>query len=172
MNREEILARLRERIVAFAASRIARDVAEDLAQEVLMVLHDKYAEVERMEELVPLSLQIMRYKMVAVRRKAYRRGESSQVSVDDVQLPDLHVGPAAYVERKEMLDRMKTAIRELGDRCRNIFRLKLLGRTFAEIQAELKADSINTVYTWDLRCRKQLLEKMGGRWRGKSERPE
>lgn len=172
MERDEVLTRLRERIVAFAASRIERDVAEDLAQEVLMVLHDKYAQVERMEELIPLAMQIMRYKMVALRRKAYRHGESTQVSVDDVQLPDLQAGPAAYVERKEMLDRMKDAIRELGGRCREIFRLKLLGRSFAEIQAELKADSINTVYTWDLRCRKQLLEKLGGSWRAKARRVE
>lgn len=24
--------------------------------------------------------------------------------------------------------------------------------------------SINTIYTWDLRCRKQLLDLMGGSW--------
>ncbi len=63
-----------------------------------------------------------------------------------------------------MLERMQQAISHLGARCREIFRLKLLGRTFAEIQAEMKADSINTVYTWDSRCRKQLLEEMGGSW--------
>jgi ABC-type multidrug transport system ATPase subunit len=43
-------------------------------------------------------------------------------------------------------------------------RLKLEGRSFAEIQAEMKAGSINTVYTWDFRCRKQLLELLGGKW--------
>jgi RNA polymerase sigma-70 factor (ECF subfamily) len=89
MDRDEILARLRERIVAFAASRISRDVAEDLAQEVLMVLHDKYPEVVQIEDLLPLSLQIMRFKMAGLRRKVQRRGESGQVSVDEIQLPDL-----------------------------------------------------------------------------------
>lgn len=79
MERNEILLRLRERIVAFAASRIARDAAEDLAQETLMLLHDKYAHVTRLEELFPLSMQIMRFKMVAMRRKSYRRGEAGQV---------------------------------------------------------------------------------------------
>jgi RNA polymerase sigma-70 factor (ECF subfamily) len=24
--------------------------------------------------------------------------------------------------------------------------------------------SVNTIYTWDLRCRKQLLQLMGGSW--------
>ena len=109
MDREEILVRLRERIVAFAASRIAGDAAEDLAQEVLMLLHEKYAHVERLEELVPLSLQIMRFKMMAVHRKAERRGERGSISVDDVHVPDLGLGPGEYLERKEMLDRLRRA---------------------------------------------------------------
>ena len=46
---------------------------------------------------------------------------------------------------------------------REIFRLKLLGRSFSEIQKEMGAASINTVYTWDARCRKHL-EDMGGHW--------
>lgn len=164
MERDEILLRLRERIVAFAASRVAGDAAEDLAQETLMLLHDKYAHVTRLEELFPLSMQIMRFKMVAMRRKAYRRGEAGQVSVDDIQIPDLRPDPATFVERKEMMERMTAAIGKLGRRCREIFRLKMLGRSFAEIQVEMSAGSINTVYTWDARCRKQLLDEMGGHW--------
>jgi RNA polymerase sigma-70 factor (ECF subfamily) len=168
MEREEILQRLRERIVAFAASRIAGDVAEDLAQETLMLLHDKYAHVTRLEELFPLSMQIMRFKMVAMRRKSYRRGETGQVSVDEIQIADLGPDPATFVERKEMMERMTAAIGKLGTRCRELFRLKLLGRSFAEIQVEMGAAAINTVYTWDARCRKQLLEEMGGRWEKQS----
>lgn len=164
MERDEILARLRERIVAFAASRIAGDAAEDLAQETLMLLHDKYAHVTRLEELFPLSMQIMRFKMVALRRKAFRRGETGQVSIDDIQVADLGPDPATYAERKEMMERMRSAMQKLGTRCREVFRLKLLGRNFAEIQKELGAASINTVYTWDARCRKQLLDEMGGHW--------
>jgi RNA polymerase sigma-70 factor (ECF subfamily) len=164
MDRDEILTRLRERIVAFAASRISRDVAEDLAQEVLIVLHDKYPEVIRIEELVPLSLQIMRFKMAGLRRKVHRRGETGQVSVDEIQLPDPGQNPETYARREEMLRRLTTAMEKLPPRCKELFRLKLTGKTFAEIQAELDAASINTVYTWDSRCRKNLLDLMGGRW--------
>jgi len=28
----------------------------------------------------------------------------------------------------------------------------------------LDVHSINTIYTWDFRCRKKLLEKLGGSW--------
>src|SRR5688500_7724129 len=161
MERDEILARLRERILAFAASRISRDVAEDLAQEVLIVLHDKYPEVTRIEELLPLSLQIMRFKMAGLRRKVQRRGEAGNVSVDEIQLPDLGSSPEMYAQREEMARKLTAAIEKLPPRCKELFRLKLLGKTFAEIQDELDAASINTVYTWDLRCRKNLLDLMG-----------
>jgi RNA polymerase sigma-70 factor (ECF subfamily) len=40
MDREWILASLRERLVAFATLRATRDMAQDVAQEVLL-LHEK-----------------------------------------------------------------------------------------------------------------------------------
>lgn len=129
-----------------------------------MVIHEKYGSVERLEELVPLSLQILRFKMVAMRRKAYRHGEHTQVSVDDFPLSGDDPDPEEILARKEMLDRVAAGIASLGQRCKELFRMKLEGRTFPEIRERLGAESLNTVYTWDHRCRKQLLEWMGGRW--------
>src|ERR1051326_5595801 len=153
----------------FAASHISRDVAEDLAQEVLMLLHEKYAHLERPEDLLPLSLQIVRFKIMSLRRKAVRRGEYTQVSITDIPLPDLNSNPADFVERKEMLDRLKRAMSQLGDRCRELMRLKLQGRSFPEIQKIMGAGALNTVYTWDHRCRKNLLDLMGGDWEPKKK---
>ena len=168
MEREEVLAKLRERIVAFAASHLQRDTAEDVAQETLMLLHEKYAHLERAEDLLPLSFQIVRFKIMSLRRKAARHGEYNQVSVTDIPLPDLDSNPADYLERKEMLERLTAAVEQLGERCRELIRLKLQGKSFAEIQKIMGAGAINTVYTWDSRCRKHLLELMGGDWeRGK-----
>lgn len=162
--REEILRKLRERIVGFAASRLQGDTAEDLAQEVLVVLHEKYAHVTRLEDLVPLALQIVRFKMLAARRKSVRRGEYTQVSINDLQVPDGAADPAMAAERAEMRERLMQAISRMGERCRRMFALKLEGKTFGEIQTILGAGSINTVYAWDWRCRKHLIELMGGSW--------
>ena len=129
-----------------------------------MLLHEKYAHLERPEDLLPLSLQIVRYKILSFRRKAVRRGEYTQVSITDIPLPDLDSNPADYAERKEMLERLTRAVGQLGERCRELIRLKLQGRSFPEIQKAMGAGAINTVYTWDHRCRKQLLELMGGDW--------
>jgi RNA polymerase sigma-70 factor, ECF subfamily len=167
VQRDDVLARLRERIVVFAASHLSRDAAEDLAQEVLMLLHEKYPHLESPEELLPLSLQIVRFKIMSLRRKAVRRGEYTQVSVTEIPLPDMDASPAEQLERKEMLERLSRAMGQLGSRCRELMRLKLQGKNFAEIQKALGAASINTVYTWDFRCRKHLLELMGGDWEPK-----
>jgi RNA polymerase sigma-70 factor, ECF subfamily len=170
MQRDDVLRLLRERILAFAASRMQREMAEDLAQDVLMVLHEKYGHVTKLEELFPLSLQILRFKMIAQRRKSVRRGENAPVSVDDVPLPDDGEDPESFVARREMLEQLSSALERLGERCKEMFRLKLEGRSFAEIQEAMKAASINTVYTWDSRCRRELLEQMGGSWNPKERR--
>ena len=77
MQRDEILLKLRERIVAYAASHLSGDLAEDVAQEVMLLLHMKYSGVSELEDLVPLSLQIARFKIAAHWRKAHRRGENT-----------------------------------------------------------------------------------------------
>lgn len=165
MERSQILVKLRERIVAFAASRVGRDAAEDLAQETLTLLCEKYPEVSAIEELVPLSLQILRFKMTAALRKAGRRGERTAVSVDEAPLLDGSPSPEEMAARRELAERLKRAVAAMGARCRELFRLKLLGHTFEEIRQRMGARSINTVYAWDHRCRQELMDrlnKMGG----------
>jgi RNA polymerase sigma-70 factor (ECF subfamily) len=164
LERDQILARLRERIFRFAASRLSRDAAEDLAQEVLLVLHERYSALERVEDLLPVSLEIARFKILGARRKIVRRGEHTQVSVDDLPLAGHEATPYDQAERRETLERLEAALAGLGDRCRDLFRLKLEGYTFPEIQQRLGVGALNTLYTWDFRCRKQLLQKLGGTW--------
>ncbi|TFG59159.1 MAG: sigma-70 family RNA polymerase sigma factor [Nitrospirales bacterium] len=162
--REEILRQLRERIVAFATSRGLREGAEDVAQDVLMVLHQKYPHVTELTELVPLSFQVLRFKMLDLHRKMLRHGEYNQESVDDLPLVDPGDDPSRQAEQKERVTQLIAALQQLGDRCQQLFRLKLEGHTFPEIMNLLGERSINTIYTWDSRCRKQLLTLMGGQW--------
>jgi RNA polymerase sigma-70 factor, ECF subfamily len=169
MNRQQTLERLRERIYAFAASRMGREEADDLAQEVLMVLHEKYDHLERIEDLLPLSLQITRFKMMAARRKHVRHGDYTAVPVDDLPLPDLRPSQEQAMELEQRRQRLARAMSLLGERCRQMLAWKLAGKGFAEMRALLGVESINTVYTWDHRCRKQLLELMGGSWESSNE---
>ena len=164
MDRDQLLASLRERILAFATLRVSKAQAEDLAQEVLVVLHEKYGHVIELTELVPLAFQILRFKMLDAHRKSLRRGEYNQESVDDLPLADPGDDPATQLDQKQRVDRLLAAITQLGERCRELFKWKLEGKSFPEIQTLMNQTSINTIYTWDLRCRKQLLRLMGGSW--------
>ena len=164
MDRDHILASLRERILAFATLRVSRAQAEDLTQEVLVVLCEKYAHVTELSELVPLAFQVLRFKMLDAHRKSFRRGEYNQESIEDLPLADPGDDPAMRLDQKQRVDRLLAAIGQLGERCRELFKWKLEGKSFPEIQKLLGQNSINTIYTWDLRCRKQLLGLMGGSW--------
>jgi RNA polymerase sigma-70 factor (ECF subfamily) len=159
VERDQILVHLRERILRYAASKLSRDLAEDVAQEVLMVLHEKYAAVDRIEDLMPLSFEIARLKIWGARRKSVRRGETTSVPVGDLPLAGSEPDPLAQAERRQRLDRLEAALKHLGERCRQLFRLKLEGHSFPEIQKLLKVESMNTLYTWDFRCRKELAAK-------------
>lgn len=164
MSQDEILASLRERILAFATLRVSRAQAEDLVQEVLVVLHEKYPNVADLTELVPLAFQVLRFKMLDAHRKSLRRGEYNQESVEDLPLADPGDDPATQLDQKQRVARLLSAIGRLGERCRELFKWKLEGKSFPEIQKIMGQNSINTIYTWDLRCRKQLLALMGGSW--------
>ena len=53
MKRDQILASLRERILAFATLRVSKEHAEDLTQDVLVVLHEKYPHVVELTHSTP-----------------------------------------------------------------------------------------------------------------------
>jgi RNA polymerase sigma-70 factor (ECF subfamily) len=156
----DVLATLRERILAFAASRYGRQIAEDIAQEVLLVIHQKYSHVTAISELVPLALQITRFKLTAAARKSSRRGENRTIDIDEEPIPDTQVNLIHELEQNELLAQLQEALPQLGDRCRDIFRMKLEGLSFPEIQQALGAANINTVYTWEARCREDLKRLM------------
>ena len=164
MDRDGILTSLRERIVAFATSRVSREQAEDLTQDVLSLLHEKYAHVTDLSELMPLAIQILRFKMLDAHRKALRRGEYNQESLDNLALAAPDPSPETQLDQKQRVERLLAAVGRLGERCRELFRWKLEGRSFVEIQTLMGETSLNTIYTWDSRCRKQLLSLMGGSW--------
>ena len=126
-----------------------------------MVLQQRYSHLGDVADLRPLSFQIIRFKMMARHRKIGRRGENISVPVDGAGLSDPAQNPEMQAERAERRRRLIAALESLGDRCRTLFRLKLEGRSFEEIRLRLGAASINTVYTWDLRCRQELKMRMG-----------
>ena len=81
-----------------------------MTQEVLVVLHEKYAHVTELTELVPLAFQVLRFKMLDAHRKSLRRGEYNQESVDDLPLADPGDDPATQLDQKQRVDRLLAAM--------------------------------------------------------------
>ncbi|BFU95863.1 MAG: hypothetical protein NTNFB02_25850 [Nitrospira sp.] len=118
MDREQTLTALRERILAFATSWVSRDRAEDLTQEVLTVLHEKYPAVVEPAELVPLAFQVLRYKMLDLHRKSLRRGEYNQAAIDDLLLAEERLSLRRVTDRdRKVLDGRPDAAPESNGIC-------------------------------------------------------
>lgn len=158
----EPLAIVRERIVRYAASRIGSANAEDLAQEAVIVLMRKYSEVRRIEELLAIGMKTMKFMMLGHRRKMRSSGLDGAAQVEELQLPSLQPDASEILERREMADRFAAAVSKLGERCRDLIRHKLEGRTYDEIRTLMGAKTLAAVYTWDFRCREQIRGRMGG----------
>lgn len=123
MNRDRILASLRERILAFATLRVSKEHAEDLTQDVLVVLQEKYQRAVELTDFLPLAFQILRFKILDVHRKSLRRGEYNQQSVDELPVADPTDNPLAQLDQRQRVDRLLATVKQLGKRCKDIFRL-------------------------------------------------
>lgn len=163
LTRDAALASLRLRILSAARRRLSPADAEDLTQEVLLLLTTKYAEVEDPGQLVALALGILRKKRADLWRKSARRGEAS--AEDAAEVPLAHGGPLpdTVAADRERLRLFTDAAARLEGRCREILRRKLEGLSFVEIAAEL-GRPVNTVYSWDFRCHQRLRKLLGDRW--------
>jgi len=172
LSRDEVLARVRARVLAVARARLSPADAEDLTQEALVLLTTKYAHVAAPEELVALGIRIVAFKRSAFWRKATRRKQmdvppSGPVDPADGdpfdRVPAGSPDPEAIALAKQRLSIFVEVAARLEGRCREILRRKLQGASFVEIAAEF-GRPVGTVYSWDYRCHQRLKALLGDRW--------
>jgi RNA polymerase sigma factor (sigma-70 family) len=171
LSRDEVLGRVRARVLAAARARLSPADAEDLTQEALILLTTKYAHVTAAEELVALGVRIVALKRTAFWRKAARRQAAGDTPVvaDSADGDPLERAPAdspdpeAIARARQRLAIFVEAAARLDGRCREILRRKLQGASFVEIASELRRP-VNTVYSWDHRCHQRLKRLLGDRW--------
>jgi RNA polymerase sigma factor (sigma-70 family) len=150
-----VLQRVRERLLGFARRVLRPDVAEDLVQEVFVLLTTKYGHVHEPAERVRLGIAILRKKKAGHYRKERRRSEALAVDPVEADLATDDPDPEELAHRRLLQARVRLAVLRLSGRCRELVRLKLEDRTFVEIAEILKAN-VNTVYSWDYRCMERL----------------
>lgn len=126
------------------------------------MLLNKYSHVTALEDLTKLSVKILAYKMKESRVAEIRAQREASAQVDELPIADGRRSTLEDLLRSESVARIKMAIDGLGERCRQLLLLKLQGLGFKEIQERMAAKALNTVYTWDFRCRSQLAEVLQG----------
>jgi len=172
LGRDEVLQRVRARVLATARRSVSPADAEDLAQETLLLLSTKYAHVEAADELVRIAVAIVSRKLQGLWRKRARRARLGEASLptggDGAVDPIDRAASAAPDPERIATDRQRVAFlvevaERLGSNCRELLRRKLKGASLKEIAAEMRRP-VNTIYSWDHRCHKRLRGLLGERW--------
>jgi RNA polymerase sigma-70 factor (ECF subfamily) len=158
---------IRERIVDFATPKIGRDRAEDVAQGCLLLLMQKYSNIRDLTTMLKISVGIARNKIFEQFRQDKREIQFPEATSDHVNTFEAAVSDRTDIlrelERRQLVDRILAAMLHLGEKCRNLLRLKLVEhKGSADIQKLLGVNSINTVYTWERRCLQELINMAGG----------
>lgn len=160
-KRDEVLTKLSAKIVRFAMSKkLNVQDAEDVGQDTLLLIHERYSHLERESDLVPLGIHMAKLKCHEKLRGLYRAGvwPENYDPVSDDLLPD------ELLERTQWLEWISAVIPKLEERCRRIFELQLRGFETRAI-AETLGLTVNALHVAALRCRRQALElaPMGAR---------
>lgn len=124
-----------------------------------MVLFEKYPDRPQAELLALAFKTFGNLFMNRIRRKYM-----SAVHVPVDITPLVHPGATPEMEaiRGERMEALERALARLGDPCRTFIRLCLDGSSLPEIMRATGAESMNTVYTWNSRCPKYLIELLAG----------
>jgi RNA polymerase sigma-70 factor (ECF subfamily) len=154
-----LLELVRVRIVGFATYLGCGSDSEDIAQETLLVLHNRYAAVEDRGEMLKLAVRICANLAMNWRR---RRSNSAQVAeVPDAIADPLGRNPESALIEKQLQELLLKAIRESDERCKQLLRLRLGGAKTKDIAALVgaKPGAVDTAY---FRCLQRLRNAVGG----------
>src|SRR5690349_19165063 len=121
MTREEALPVIRERLLRAWTYKAGKDVAEEIAQETLLLLESKYRQVTGVTDLVRLSFAISTHVSQTLRR---RMRVGTYVSPPDQWDP---VDPARGQEHQLLLSSIRSHIAQMKGRCPELLRLHLEG---------------------------------------------
>jgi RNA polymerase sigma factor (sigma-70 family) len=158
-----LIASIHDRFVRRVASK-GSGYAEDLAQDVMITLMEKadeYRHITKEEELFALAIGIFVRKKLGAWRTNVRRGLTTAVQPETIQLEDPSLNPERALLRTSIEETVRDAIASLDESCRALMGLSLQGFKSAEIQAKLKrsADSVDSALK---RCKNRLRERLDG----------
>lgn len=156
LERERNLEIVRQNIAKYVARR-NQEWADDIAQDALLVLHEKYPYLTALADLMPVGITTARNKLFEYQR---RRGREAQLD----ERFDASDTRSRTVDEKLLqqsaAERLRDGISQLGDDCQRLLRMLLAGKSTADMKAILGV-SDGAYYTRLCRCRQKLAGVMG-----------
>jgi RNA polymerase sigma factor (sigma-70 family) len=168
----QIFSEIRVRLSAVAQYRIRDEkIREDVVQETMLVLAEKYQSLPSKGGALAFALQILRNKIGDCYRQQHR-AQRTLVEIDAVdgrnpERPtpmELLAGglrPDEILEKDEIHDRVRKAIDQLGLECQRIFLGLLEEKSRTELARELNK-SMEALYKQLSRCAEQLRNLLKG----------
>src|SRR5580658_8701382 len=144
---------VRVRIVGFATYLGCGSDSEDIAQETLLVLHSRYAEVEDRGEMLKLATRICANLAMNWRRR--KSNSARTMEVPEAMADPVGRSPESAVIERQLQELLVKAIHESDERCKELLRLRMGGAKTKDIAAQTgaKPGAVDTAY---FRCLQRL----------------
>lgn len=155
-DRERNLETVRQNVKHYVARRNP-EWAEDIAQDVLLVIHLRYPQLTEMADLNPVAITIARNKLFE-----YQRNKHKETQLDerfDTRDTESRSVEEQLIDRAAAV-RLQRAISRLGDDCQRLLRMFLDGKNTADMKRILGIGD-SAFYTRLCRCRQRLGVAMG-----------
>lgn len=137
---------------------------EDIVQDALAIIHEKYKKVKFKKGLLPWAYSILDQVNKDWKKKNGRR---YNIMKDNIDIINEIYGKTKSVEHEisyqELIGEIKKALRTLNKRETEIFNLKLEGYSGNEIQRQLglKRSTLDSIVFRAIRKLRRILEKKG-----------
>ncbi len=162
-----LFERLRARILALAKKKVWDEhSAEDLAQETLGTVLEKYRTAEMPRGFLAWAFTVLHNKVGNYLKR--RRLEVARGAAGDPELTWDTVGVSAEGEIAaiDLEESLEKGLRRSSPECRKVFSLLLSGAGREEIREAFGGEPIGTIDSRISRCRERLLRHLEDLWRG------
>jgi RNA polymerase sigma factor (sigma-70 family) len=157
-DRNQRFGTLRKRIVSSIARRFGYQRAEDMAQNVMLVLLRRYPDLKE-EDLARVAYKI---KAKIGLEEITRRHPSQEPEHGWGDLTDDRPTPERSLIQREVAARLEAGIARLEKRCKELIRYRLSEMESKEIAQRLNV-TIDTLFVVEKRCRDRLKKLMLGK---------
>jgi RNA polymerase sigma factor (sigma-70 family) len=107
--------------------------AEDLAQDTIVLLMDKYKEKTELVDLVPLGIAVMKNKIGDLHRSSGFRAAKGGVDAQTASVASKDPRPDQVFEKNERTALLAAAVGRLSEDCRELLKFRVQGMSTEQI---------------------------------------